>query len=364
MTMTRTVSVLACGALLMFAGSANAQTPQPGPEPAKPAPDAKPDPKPVKPTNDAPLKDRAPITTEKLRPWAEGVPTDKQENALRLFQEGNKLLRDSLFIKAAELYREALANWDHPAIHYNLALSLITLDQPKAVYQSLEKAMAYGPEPLEAENFQRAVNYKTLVSQLLAKVEIVCDVPGAEVSLDGTTLFVGPGKWSDLVRIGEHNIVARRQGYLPTNETRRFAPQEEATINLKLFTIEDVTVYRRKWAAWKPYAVLGGGAAVAAIGGIVHLSAASSMTAFNDGIRECGGCVPDSSLSAKRDSARTKETIAYLSYAVGVSAITAGAVLAYINREKAYRDESAVSGVAIVPTIAPRSAGISATVSF
>ena len=345
---------------LLFAGQSFAQ-----PDESKsPPPEVPEEKKAPAPENDAPLRDRKPITTEKLRPWAEGVPTDKQEKALALFQEGNKLLRESLFLKAAGLYREALDNWDHPAIHYNLALSLITLDQPVSVFKSLEKAMAFGAEPLEAENYQRAINYKTLVSQLVAKVEIVCDVPGAQVSLDGTQLFVGPGRWSDLVRIGEHSVVARRSGYLPTNETRRFAPAEDVKIDLKLFTLADVTVYRRKWAAWKPFAVLGGGAAVAAIGGIVHLSAANSMTEFNDGVRACGGCVPDSNLAAKRDSARSKETVAYVSYAIGIAGIAAGAVLTYINREKAYRDESAVSGIAVVPSLSPDLAGVSAVFTF
>ena len=357
-------------AVLVTADASPAKA-QPAPQPTPdqtpdqtPDPEQQPTPDPAKPNPGAPLKDRAPISTEKLRPWAEGVPTDKQEEALKLFQEGNKMLRDALFIKAADLYREALSNWDHPAIHYNLALSLITLDQPIAVFQSLERAMAFGPEPLEAENFQRAINYRTLVSQLIADVEVVCEVPGARVSLDGKELFVGPGKWTGLARIGEHTLVAQKSGFLPTNQTRRFAPAEQVVVNLELFTIEDVTSYRRRWAAWKPYSVLGGGAAVAAIGGIVHLSAAGSMNEFNDGILACGGCVPDSSLAQKRDSARTKETIAYLAYGIGVSAIAAGVVLAYINREQAFRDESKTAGLEVVPTITPSSAGFSATVSF
>src|SRR5678816_3672427 len=61
------------------------------------------------------------------RPWAAGVPADKQALALKLFQDGNSQLNDGIFTKAVELYREALKSWDHPAIHYNMALALMTV---------------------------------------------------------------------------------------------------------------------------------------------------------------------------------------------------------------------------------------------
>ena len=64
------------------------------------------------------------------RPWAKGVSKERQEAAWEVFREGNALLKDSLFAKAADKYREALKSWDHPAIHYNLALALVNLDQP------------------------------------------------------------------------------------------------------------------------------------------------------------------------------------------------------------------------------------------
>ena len=39
--------------------------------------------------------------------------------------------------------------WDHPGIHYNLALALLNMDQPVEVYQNLENAIKYGAEPLD-----------------------------------------------------------------------------------------------------------------------------------------------------------------------------------------------------------------------
>src|SRR5258708_35996330 len=61
------------------------------------------------------------------RPWAAGVAPAQQERALQLFREANTYHNDGIFVKAVELYREALKSWDHPAINYNLALSLMNL---------------------------------------------------------------------------------------------------------------------------------------------------------------------------------------------------------------------------------------------
>src|SRR6476659_855341 len=74
---------------------------------------------------------------EPERPWARGVPKDRQAKAIALFREGNGALKESLFPKAAALYRDALQVWDHPAVHYNLALALVNLDQPLEVHEHL-----------------------------------------------------------------------------------------------------------------------------------------------------------------------------------------------------------------------------------
>jgi len=77
------------------------------------------------------------------RPWAQGVSPENQKAALGLFNEGNALLRDSIFPKAAEKYREALTHWDHPAIHYNLAVALRGLGPADAIAAELRAALAY-----------------------------------------------------------------------------------------------------------------------------------------------------------------------------------------------------------------------------
>src|SRR5690348_3534769 len=58
-------------------------------------------------------------------PWVKGVSQERQAAAAVLFNEGNGYYEKAVFSKAAELYRRALEQWEHPAIHYNLALALM-----------------------------------------------------------------------------------------------------------------------------------------------------------------------------------------------------------------------------------------------
>src|SRR5450432_3343939 len=167
-----------------------------------------------------------PGVAEAERPWAKGVAPDQQRIALQMFQEGNALLKENLFKRASDRYAEALSHWDHPAIHYNLALALLNLDKPIEVYQHMEKAMAYGDGPLDMEKFQHAKSYRALIEKELARLEVTCDAADANVTLDGVTLFTSPGKWEGLVRSGKHAIVATKQGYLTSEKTKSLPPGE------------------------------------------------------------------------------------------------------------------------------------------
>jgi alanyl-tRNA synthetase len=87
------------------------------------------------------------------------------------------------------VYREALGKWDHPAIHYNMALALLNLDQPVETYEHFVSALKYGQEPLDSDKFDQANRYKSLLEKQLAGVDIRCNMEGATVKLDGKVLY-------------------------------------------------------------------------------------------------------------------------------------------------------------------------------
>lgn len=303
------------------------------------------------------------------RPWAQGVSPEKQKTALELFRAGNALLKESIFVQAAEKYRQALALWDHPAIHYNMALALLNLDQPIEVHEHLEAAMRYGAAPLDAEKFENARAYKTLVEKQLSRVIITCESPGATVTMDGRVLFVAPGRYEGLARPGPHTLRVSLEGHPTTDLSRTLLPGETAPLALKLYTAEELTRYRRHWAAWKPWALMGAGVAVALGGGALHMQSRDSYRDFDTQVSACGGCVPPQGVTDLRIRGDNFQRAALGTYALGGAAVITGAVLAYINRPQPYRInpgavESEPQAVNLAPLLGGRERGIQATFRF
>ncbi|QRN98803.1 hypothetical protein JRI60_07165 [Archangium violaceum] len=319
-------------------------------------------------TLDAPTADTA-AEPLRERPWAKGVPKEKQDSALELFREGNTLLKESVFVPAADKYRKALALWDHPAIHYNLALVLMNLDQPIEVHEHLVAALRYGPDPLEKEKFEYARNYKTLIEKQLARVDITCETPGATVTMDGQTLFTGPGRYAGLVRPGAHSIVATLQGYATTDQSRTLLPGETTTLDMKMLKADELIRYRRRWAAPMPWLVMGAGVAAAAGSAWVHLQARDNIDAFSAGITECGGCKPTPDLASTLSRGNLLQNAAIGGYAVGGAALITGAVLVYLNQPQPYRIDDPSQPVekekvSVTPLLGGGSGGVLATFRF
>jgi hypothetical protein len=311
-----------------------------------------------------------PLESNEETPWGKGVPIPEREAARALVREGNRLIEESLFLGAANKYREALKHWDHPAIHFNLALALINLDQPIEVYQHLEQAMQYGDGPLGPDKLENAKKYKALVEGQLARVSIECEVRGARVTMDGKELFIAPGRHERLVRAGIHTIVASQEGFVPTERTENLPAGKTTALKLTLYTNEELTRYRRKWPAWKPWMAVVAGVVVGGAGGVLHWQAARNFAAYDQGIIDCSGCVPSSEVITLRTRAEALRTLTIVSYAVGGAGVTTGIVLLGVNRRRAYRinpsdDQPAPSpSLSFAPLLGPGQAGLVTTLRF
>lgn len=304
------------------------------------------------------------------RPWSHGVSAAEQRRALELFREANALLKESLFVQAAEKYREALRHWNHPGIHYNLALALLNLDQPVEVYRQLETALSYGPAPLDADKFEHANRYKALIEKQLARVDVRCSQSGAMVTMDGQRLFIAPGHYEGLVRVGQHTVVAERRGYVSVQKTETLPPGQTTKIELRMFTAEQLTRYKRRWPLYMPIAVLAAGVVVAGVGGILHWQANESFKAYDSGVSSCslgsatGGCTPNSALASKRSTGDAEQGTAFAFYGIGAAAIVAGGVLTYMNRARPYHVDEEPPPVVVAPVVSSNGAGASVTVRF
>ena len=278
------------------------------------------------------------LVAHKEYPWAKGVSEEARKESTRLFFEARRHYHDSLFALAADKYRAALAacNCHHPAAHYNLVLSLVNLDRPVEMYENLIAAMENGLERLSKERFEQAKNFKVLLEKQLVAIDLRCDVPGAKVTIDGRQVLTPPGRYRGMERPGVHTVLAFKHGMVTNQVFRQMDGGQKIALSMDLKTEEELTVYERRWAAWKPWTLLGAGAAVALAGGGLHYAAIKQTQAADRGVVDCSGCGPRRDLTHERLNAATMEKVAIVGYSVGGAAIATGAVLAFLNRAKTH----------------------------
>lgn len=306
------------------------------------------------------------------RPWAQGVSQEAQASASAHFQEGNAQLENSLFVNAIESYERALALWSHPAIHYNLALALVNLKEPLRLRRHLREALRYGGQPLDSMKVARMHDLLKLVERQLVRVKVSCDVPGASVRMNGQELFMAPGQYEDWVMPGEYAFSIVREGY-PLNERERIgAAGDELVLDYKVYTQEEMTRYQRPWPAWKPWALVGLGAALSGGGLLLNNKASDRYRNFDTAVLACSaandnrGCLPTQEMLSQRARGATFQNAALGSLSVGGAAAALGLTLAYFNRLQAdvVSPDEHEQSLILTPTVGSDQGGFTATFHF
>ncbi len=314
------------------------------------------------------------------KPWNRGVPTESRETARALFLEGNRLFKIPLFSKAAEKYSAALATWKHPAFYFNLALAQLNLGQDVEARDNLEQALKQGEEPLGAEQFNEAKKQLQEVEGHLGRLRVSCQTQGAEVTLDGATLFIAPGSYQGWIKAKPHEITAKRAGYLSEAKRVVVAAGQLQDLELKLVTLSEAADTGRRWAVWKPWAVVAAGAALAATGGVFHALSARNFSAYDDGFlqlscvtmpnRMSPGCARDdipTTLNAQLNTARQQQTIAIGGYIAGGTMIATGVVLLYFNRLRLVEQggiRPSVTDIGVFPAMSPDTLSMLLNISY
>lgn len=295
-----------------------------------------------------------PAVRAEPQPWAAGVTDAQKARAQALLDAGNRKFVERDYAAALATYREAVAIWDHPAIRFNIVRCLIQLDRPLDAYDNLKLALAYGAAPLEDAVYAEALAYEKLLANQSGELEVRCDQPGARLTLDGRPLAACPGVVTRRVAPGPHQVVGVRDGYL-TKTLEVFAVGgQRRSIEVSLVPLSEVNVVTRRWRAWVPWLVFGGGLAVVGIGGLVEAKAASDMDAYDRNIATtCGraGCTGDAldALLDQKRNAELEDRIGVGLLAAGVAATSAGAVMLYLNRPRSRYPERIAPPIAVAP---------------
>ncbi len=230
-------------------------------------------------------------TVPPASPWEEGVSEADRRSAEALFATGNERFGDNDFGRALEAYAAAVRAWQHPSIQFNMAVCQIELGDHVGAWASLQGALRFGQGPLSDRNHSAALRYQKLLRSSLAFVTVRCDEEGAQVTLDGQPLLVGPGAVERTLSAGAHILVASKPGLVTTTRPIDAAAGREAEITLTLAPVTVAqTVYPMDPAI--PWSVLGGSLAVALSGLPLWLTARATYARHDDAFaQECpAGC--------------------------------------------------------------------------
>ncbi len=268
--------------------------------------------------------------------WSRGVTPAAKIAAQKLLERGNELFLANKYKEALAQYAAAITSWDHPAIRFNMVRALVALDRPIEAYDSLEKALAFGAGPLEDAVFQEAQNYQRLLVKQVAHLDVSCDQAGAAIALDGEALGACPGTYRVRRTPGKHLLIGRAAGRGTMTRDLILIGGETETIAVHLARPQVATEPR--WAPWKPWAVVAGGAVVAGVGIAFNLRARGTRDDLDRrSIASCpNGCSEqeygDLGLASLESSVERDNRISLTSLAIGGAAVLVGGALVVLNR--------------------------------
>jgi hypothetical protein len=323
----------------------------------------------------AAVTSQTPVLPESCREhsWYCGVTKEDQEQALALYAEGNQLFDDSLFTGAVAKYEQAVEHWDHPGIQYNLMMALVALDRPIEAYQSSIAALRHGLEALEPEEHRLAQNYQKLLRGRITELTVACDEPGAVVSLDGKNILKGPGKALVFALPGQHELVARKPGYLATHHALTLIAATPVSVHLRMLPESEALISTRTWPAWQPWAVVGAGAGVGLVGGLLEWRADYNNRAlqrlFLENCQAPDGCQEfeyTDAMEMRQRRYRAYRGLGHGALATSGAAMIGGLVLVYLNRphEIENPERRHLVRVTATPIVTPEMGGLSFDVSF
>jgi hypothetical protein len=280
------------------------------------------------------------------------------------YAEGTRLFKQWRFGDAERAFREALTHADHPIIYLYLSRTLEKQGRLLEAHEALEQALRPHVEPLPPREVEVAGQLRASLESRLAQIEVQCDVPGAEIALDGEHWFTAPGPQRRMTNAGQHLLIARKPGYFPVAEAVSLIPGNRTRVVLHMTA--DVVHLVRRWQSWQPKAVTTAGMVVSVVGGLFLWEASNDYAAIQRDIDECSSGCGLLGLRRRYDDSVRNERIGTGVLIAGGAIVAAGLAGMLLNLPQSRRAEPAggVESLDIAPMISGDTAGVSFWLRF
>lgn len=279
--------------------------------------------------------------------WTRGVTPEAKKTAQRLLEEGNQLFLANDHKAALERYTAAVRAWDHPAIRFNMVRAQVSLDRLIEAADNLEKALAYGSAPLEDTVYQEALNYQRMLARQISELVVTAAEPGVTIKVDGELVPAGTGPHALRKLPGRHLVLATAPGRITAMREVVLVGGEHVTVALHLPRTASTGP---RWARWKPWAVVMGGAALAGVGLAYNVIGRRHADEVDQRTRTAcpTGCTEAEyaslGLAALEHTVHRDNAISLTTLGVGGAALLVGGALVILNRPSAERAIVTVDG--------------------
>src|SRR4051794_32315777 len=175
---------------------------------------------------------------------AEARPPSKNDvaEAHRRFQRATELYEENNLAGALAEFRRAYALAPNYKVLYNIGqLCFLVQDYPCA-YTSFSRYLAEGGSELPADRREEVQREVTRLQGRVARLHIIVDRPGAEVSVDDVAVGRTPLADPVLVAAGRPRVQVALSGYAPVNRVVEVAGQETANVEIGLISETPLTV--------------------------------------------------------------------------------------------------------------------------
>jgi tetratricopeptide (TPR) repeat protein len=293
------------------------------------------------------------------------APDSPTRRAEALFAEGAELFKQWRFDEAEQRFREALAHREHPLIVLYLSRTLDKQHRLVEAHTMLMQALRRDRALLPLEDVQVADDLQASLESRLAQIEVSCDVPGAEVSLDGEPWFTAPGWQRRVMRAGQHVLVARARGHFPITEAVSLIPGKRARVALRMTA--DVVHEDRRWRAWQPWSVTGAGVAVSIAGGLLWREARQEYAEYETAVAACNQRTSCAQVPNRlRDTGQRNDALGTAALLTGGAVLVTGLAGVLMNQPRTRRSEPTGRELELelAPLVSGDAAGLSARLSF
>jgi len=206
----------------------------------------------------------------------------------------------------------------------------------------------------------------------LSVVSISISEKGAAVMLDGEKVMSGPGKISRLILPGKHQLIAEKAQMLTYTKELMLEPGKKTAFEIDMVPLSEGVVMKRRWKTWKPWAIAGTGAGLAALGGVAYLLASSDFNTFEARVADrCPmGCLESElpkSVTRLETRAEAENIVSVSLFVAGGAVAATGIVMIFMNRPRPHQVEETPAdkrSFTVVPVLGDKAAFVTSELRF